>query len=163
MRDNDTKFLAEAYSKVLIKEERGKFLEIGYTSNPLPDVISLEINGQTYIVSGELDITPDVTYEEPEYDYFEGRGRVQTYAGGEFAGDNPNIKIKNISIQIPEMVKTKNSLGIETEEEKYVYDIWEGKLKINELEDKPDVIEAAKEALINKGLEYYKKNSNEFL
>ena len=163
MRDNDTKFLAEAYSKVLIKEERGGFLEIGYTSNPLPDVISLEINGQTYIVSGELDITPDVTYEEPEYDTFEGRGRVQTYAGGEFAGENPDIKIKNISIQIPEMVKTKNSLGIETEGEKYVYEVREGKLLINELEDKPDVIEAAKEALINKGLEYYNEDPDKFL
>ena len=40
------------------------------------------------------------------------------------AEGDPNIKILNMAIQIPEMVKTKNSLGVEIEEEKFVYEFY---------------------------------------
>jgi hypothetical protein len=104
-----------------------------------------------------------VTTTDDEFQNIQGYGRVRTYQGGDYAEDNPDVKIKNISIQIPEMVKTKDSVGRETEEEKTVYDVWEGKLEINDLEDKPDVIEAAKEALINKALENYNENPDDFI
>ena len=162
MKKRDQILLEQAYQKVLIREGNGKYVEVGFGTGSLPDPITLDMSGQKYIVSGELDVDVDVTYEDPEYQNIQGYGRVQTYGGGSYAEGDPDIKILNMAIQIPEMVKTKNSSGVEIEEEKFVYEFYNKKLTINELGDKPEVIQAAKDALINKVAEYYNQNPEKF-
>jgi hypothetical protein len=169
--NKDVRLLAEAYEKVLKSKQQlnegGMYVEIGYGGKPLPDTINLNIDGQEYIVSGEIDISYDTNYEDAEYSNIQGYGTVQTYGGGSFSGDTPSdIEILTMYIQIPEVVKREyrgaDGKMHSTEEEKYVYEIQKGVVKINELQNKPQVIKAAREALINKGEELYNQQPELF-
>jgi hypothetical protein len=169
--NKDQKLLAEAYEKILKPKQQlnegGMYVEVGYGGKPLPDTINLNIDGQEYIVSGEIDISYDTNYEDDEYQNIQGYGSVLTYRGGSYASDTPSdIEILTMYIQVPEVVKReyKGADGemYTTEEEKYVYEVQKGVVKINELQNKPQVIKAAQEALINKGEELYNQQPELF-
>ena len=155
MKDNDSKFLAEAYSKVYLKEssvEHEVDIEIG---NEGPDgedenrASVIEVNGKKYIVAGNVNVVT-----EQEYNPGDPKTNVPS---GYFYKKILNSYVFELRIQTTELVPVKDGTGRQTEDYKFVYDMELYKVKKDELND-PEVVKAATEELKSRARQIIESN-----
>lgn len=146
MKDNDSKFLAEAYSKVYLKESSisdSTYIEMGEGglepregADDIARASVIEVDGVKYIVSANVNVNT-------EHDYDAGDREVGVGASFNLKNDI-DLDFESLYIQTMEIVPVKDSLGRETEDYKVVYDFYKGNVSVDEIQN-PKVIEAAKD------------------
>jgi hypothetical protein len=141
MKDNDSKLLAEAYSKVYLKEgsisdyvsiEMGEGgLEPREGTDDIARASVIEVDGVKYIVSANVKVNT-------EYDYDAGDREVGVGASFNLKND-VQVEFETLKIETMERVMTEYG-----EEYKTVYDLSDGQVSLDELQNSK-VVEAAKD------------------
>jgi hypothetical protein len=155
MKDKDTKMLFEAYSKVYIKEnftEHEVDLEIGNGGPEDEDVDRasvIEVNGQKYIVAGNVNVVTKQIYKPAD--------RQTNFPSGYYYDGILDSYVFELHIQTTELVPVKDGTGRQTEDYKYVYDMEHYKV-IKDILNNPEVVKAATEELKSRAKQIIESN-----